>query len=1512
MDASASVGLPAFANVVEDLDAIKRRTGADKGRSRFYIPPAASSFDVYLPRKQLRKFDEGQTTLIVKQKLQPRVLIIDKNRIAAAACQIVLEHRHCSARFACSAKEALHVLETDVFDVIIMALRVTKIGTSHSKTTHRKLDDVERLHVDDVDLMDGIELTERIRAVEALSGNHVPIFLSLGIQDDEPGTWNRALEAGVDRYIIKPSVHHMAYIATMFVAGGNCTERFRLRVVEEGLSARYLDICEVFDTTYLEEDEMRAYMELLQKERFEMEAKSTHTISKLTDRIRTLQSQLHEMEREQRPRTPLEEKIAVAMERWKANSGTSELKRQIEDLQTKIDTLEELCEQYRKDIRALITNPKARRARMKEYERQANGLEGDDDDDDMDMVSEDDDVRPDLREQYEMVCMAYEDHAASRLWSNYAHADAESANIRQDPTSALPTSWFASELREIHRYVTERFYGDFFSPIEQSYSMLRTRASTMQDVSFRTSLYEAFATMTTEIEKGKEAARRHLDVFMASMVHRELELWQHIYSNEGKHLREYVPEIFRPHPPKKPPGVTQGTQYEDPEADEDSTFITTQRQTVSSKTTMDIVKLREETEETSKEVSKVVRDFYDAFTELSTKASWRLPEVKVPPPPATPPTSSPRGEVLATGLKYLTAVAANLRTVANDSIALSQLMPPPPASPIPPSGSLRKAKSQTSTRVQTPADARVEPVVPVVAIEGMFPDREVSIVSLASNQSVPGTARSLGRGNKSGGASTGAQSNRGSDHLSTSSVEAVQPAMQSPTSRHDSSVVSAGFVISDEVWKPTEDDNNKLDQLTMRVETLTSLARENSNPAIAQDLQRASEDRAYMMMMGIFQRRASSISQDTVVGRVVHTTVENETVAQVAKAYHCDVELLHKHNPTLKRTSSGIVVRGTELTVPVTATSMNEVMDVVHKRHFMRRDTRRETRHGSVVAMFSIDSLRRVSAWYQKQTALGPLDRMISSVLLHKAFAGHGQPMLEHAVSEGDSLKALCEYYQCEADSIRNANPFVVLPTRLETNLKGYENLAIPISHEGLNAALELLELRRTKEAPNIGLSERDIALCKRVLQEETEQEYDNTTNVVQVMHLVDHGDSIRSVSRSYGCAAETVYQLNPSISRDIKPGVPLDTRKHVALTVAVDVNTVLKAIGSEHTAKVEKYNNLVASSDDVDESPESASVRSTLQSSIAMDNTMNAVLEVARKGGNLTLSFPVRHTRLPCEEDIEIAHAYDVRITELNIPDEESEVVTVNVPILVFYEKLCVMRNKCAQAVFDCVSQHTNRFSLFSKAAEATLLAKKSELLRYTATTSFIEKNLAAHRNYDMGMLRKQTAFIKRAVIIHGLFDDIMKLLPPTQLTKTLLALRQGSRDEEWYMMRELLLGSSIGNAKNLVDLVDPHAMSALNNATSFIGSSALNIGSPLMAASTAAAAAASAASRSRPVSRGREFDLPSFEDQTHHPSIKKAQLQQQHQQYQQQQREHQQQQHQQYQQQQREHQQQQHQQYQ
>ncbi len=105
-----------------------------------------------------------------------RILLTEDNLANQRLAARILEKRGHSVTIAGNGLEALEILPTDVFDLVLMDVQMPR--------------------------MDGFEATAAIRKMEAITGNHIPIVAMTARA--MKGDRERCLEAGMDVYVSKP------------------------------------------------------------------------------------------------------------------------------------------------------------------------------------------------------------------------------------------------------------------------------------------------------------------------------------------------------------------------------------------------------------------------------------------------------------------------------------------------------------------------------------------------------------------------------------------------------------------------------------------------------------------------------------------------------------------------------------------------------------------------------------------------------------------------------------------------------------------------------------------------------------------------------------------------------------------------------------------------------------------------------------------------------------------------------------------------------------------------------------------------------------------------------------------------------------------------------------------------------------------------------------------------------------------------------------------------------------
>jgi CheY-like chemotaxis protein len=108
--------------------------------------------------------------------LHLRILLAEDNTVNQVLAVRLLEKRGHKVTVAANGKEALAAIEKDSFDLVFMDVQMPE--------------------------MDGFEATERIRANEKASGNHLPVIAMTA--HAMAGDRERCIQAGMDDYLTKP------------------------------------------------------------------------------------------------------------------------------------------------------------------------------------------------------------------------------------------------------------------------------------------------------------------------------------------------------------------------------------------------------------------------------------------------------------------------------------------------------------------------------------------------------------------------------------------------------------------------------------------------------------------------------------------------------------------------------------------------------------------------------------------------------------------------------------------------------------------------------------------------------------------------------------------------------------------------------------------------------------------------------------------------------------------------------------------------------------------------------------------------------------------------------------------------------------------------------------------------------------------------------------------------------------------------------------------------------------
>eukprot|EP00759_Apiculatamorpha_spiralis_P000924 PhF_6_TR10376/c0_g1_i2/m.16150 len=1415
-------------------------------RKKLYRPPNTSDIQLFLPRKQMHKFDSHQGAMIVRQRLKPKVLIVDDNRFAAYGCQRACELHGCIGTVATNSQDALLLLEERVFDFMITDLRLGP----HSG-------------------MDGIDLSARVREIETATGVRIPIILSIALEDDQDAAiFERALDADIDRYVLKPTVHQVGAICDTFLAGGTCSEMFRRMVDEEGLAAHFSDMCDVFDTELIDSDETRGYIELLQKERRELEAKNQHVVTRLTDRIKKLQETVHDLQYNQRPRTPMEEKIAIAMERWKASSGQNEVQKQNTELKKRIEGMEELINQYRLNIKSLIQNGGklypagdrrnsnnnrggSRRASIAESfagSRRGSRNGG----------NKNPGANPcplGSRELYEEVCMEFEDFASSRLWHNYPCALTPGTMSTKHPIDdlmpSLGSSWFTYEMRSLRDYVASKFVDKYFKSVEDNYTYLRGRAGMIREDSFKAVVTDTLMTLSTNLETLEDEAKVEITALINNIVRREMALWRNIFSGKAEAVAEFVPQLFRPET-YKVNTASKGTmtEVEEPKARTaeeeagDSTFLTTE----SPSQTREINNLKEELKRANSVVHIRTLGLHQSLMELAQRHNWSVDALKATAPSfATDPSN-----ILKESITYMVAAAETMKQWKTVPV---EIMPNPPIDP----GSKPSSRQHPPSRGLT----SYPPPQTLISLEGMeeFPLGPASPLKSVGFLGTTSSSKRLGRTGTADGPPNavvvasvsdapawGASNNKAGGM--TKSVASIQGG-GNEGERYDRSFARSGY-IAPMIINFTESDLRQHDGISNRIDTLldtltSEKVQKNEKESAQMDLKRAKEDKAYLLITEAFkklfpQQREVNMS---------HTCIQGESLQSIAESYHCNPEELMKLNPHVLGLKDTLQ-QGTEVVVPLSVTQIGNLMGAIHRRYIVPNADVTVEASGGIA--YSIEEVKRICLWYERNanhypTSVTPSDRVVQAVLHSLCFAGGGggssgsEVTLEHVVHDSDSLKSLSQNYVVDMDAIRAANPFLAFPARTDKSLKGIEALTIPVSNAAMLAAKETILLApqpasfetsqnssKLREMKQRQLSERDGKIVIGILEKEAARERERSTmENLNIGHVVEHGDSVRSIARLYTTSVENILLANPVLKKDeVKLGAPLDGRKYLGVVVPVPLANVVKSLEMDKAVNTEKLIQSIHSaahtqqqqqkqqqmdSTDVPIPPASPEADRTTfavlaqqkqyRTAVANDTILLALMDYAKKNLKIPILIAVEHHRLLKEELNDLVVAYDVSASSIRITSPE--IATVQVRVIPFYERLCEMRNKAAASVFEVTNKSSSRYTFINKQTEQLLMTRRTELMRLQTLTSYLERAFASQIHIHRNRVLETVQITKRAVVMHSLLDHILRTYQPPQATKLLVSLHQACKHEEWYVLRDFLLMSSFGGANTLLETLEP-----------------------------------------------------------------------------------------------------------
>ena len=122
-----------------------------------------------------------------------RVLLVEDGIVNREVAVAMLERRGHSVAVAANGKEAVDMLPTEPFDIVLMDIQMP--------------------------VMDGLEATTAIRARERTTGEHIPIvaLTAHAMKGDE----EQCRAAGMDAYLAKPVAAAKLYeVVESFVAGG--------------------------------------------------------------------------------------------------------------------------------------------------------------------------------------------------------------------------------------------------------------------------------------------------------------------------------------------------------------------------------------------------------------------------------------------------------------------------------------------------------------------------------------------------------------------------------------------------------------------------------------------------------------------------------------------------------------------------------------------------------------------------------------------------------------------------------------------------------------------------------------------------------------------------------------------------------------------------------------------------------------------------------------------------------------------------------------------------------------------------------------------------------------------------------------------------------------------------------------------------------------------------------------------------------------------------------------------
>ncbi|MBF0524318.1 MAG: PAS domain S-box protein [Deltaproteobacteria bacterium] len=139
-------------------------------------------FDIRLgisKKGEMENTDQPPTAIdnyLVESRTKLNILLAEDNLINQRLAQTMLERRGHNVVIVNNGNEALVMLETRTFDLVLMDVQMP--------------------------VMDGITATEKIREKESLTGGHIPIIAmtALAMKGDQ----ERCLEAGMDGYLTKP------------------------------------------------------------------------------------------------------------------------------------------------------------------------------------------------------------------------------------------------------------------------------------------------------------------------------------------------------------------------------------------------------------------------------------------------------------------------------------------------------------------------------------------------------------------------------------------------------------------------------------------------------------------------------------------------------------------------------------------------------------------------------------------------------------------------------------------------------------------------------------------------------------------------------------------------------------------------------------------------------------------------------------------------------------------------------------------------------------------------------------------------------------------------------------------------------------------------------------------------------------------------------------------------------------------------------------------------------------